>query len=92
MALTKEIEWDCDVRGPFKTVHVRKVTIIKEDGAEISRNFNQHTLNCRAKTGETWADTDISGEEASIQAVCNAVWTDSIKSAYETYADAQPDL
>ena len=79
MALTKEFEYDCEVRGPYKAVQVRKATIIKDDGAEISRNYHRHVLNCRTKTGDTWGDTDISGEDASVQAICNAVWTADIK-------------
>ena len=89
MALSKEFEYDCEVRGPYKDVQVRKATIIKDGNDEISRTYHRHVLHCRTKTGDTWGDTDISGEDASVQAVCNAVWTDSIKSAYETFADSQ---
>ena len=89
MALTKEFEYDCEVRGPYKAVQVRVATIVKDDGAEISRTYHRHTLQCRTKSGDTWGDTDISGEDASVQAVCNAVWTSTVKSAYETFADAQ---
>lgn len=89
MALTKEFEYDCEVRGPHKNVQVRKVTIIKDDGEEISRNYHRHVLHCRTKTGDTWGDTDISGEDASVQAVCTAVWTAAVKTAYETAMDAQ---
>lgn len=88
MALTKEYEYDCEVRGVHKTVSVRRSTIIKDDGKEISRSYHRHILSCRTKSGDTWGDTDISGEDASVQAVCNAVWTDDIKSAYETAMDA----
>ena len=89
MALTKEFEYDCEVRGPYKDVRVRKATIIKDGSDEISRTYHRHVLNCRTKSGDTWGDTDISGEDATVRAVCQAVWTDSIKSAYETFADAQ---
>jgi hypothetical protein len=89
MALTKEYEYDCEVRGPHKAIQVRRATIVKDDGDEISRTFHRHVLHPRTKTGGTWGDTDISGEEASVQAVCNAVWTDSIKSAYEAFVDSQ---
>jgi len=89
MALTEETEYDCEVRGPHKNVQVRKATIIKKDNVEISRNYHRHILICRTKTGDTWGDTDISGEDASVQAVCNAVWTSTVKSAYETAMDAQ---
>ena len=89
MALTKEFEYDCEVRGPYKAVQVRQATVIKDDGVEISRNYHRHVLHPRTKSGDTWGDTDISGEDASVQAVCNAVWTSTIKSAYETFADSQ---
>ena len=89
MALTKETEYDCEVRGVYKNVNVRAATVIKEDGVEISRNYHRHVLQCRTKTGNSWGDTDISGEDATIQAVCNAVWTDSVKSAYQTFMDSQ---
>ena len=92
MALTKEFEYDCEVRGPYKAVQVRTATIVKDDGDEISRTYHRHVLQCRTKSSDTWGDTDISGEDASVQAVCNAVWTASIKSAYETYQDAQDAL
>ena len=89
MALEKSFEYDCEVRGPHKAVQVRQSTIIKDDGVEISRNYHRHVLQCRTKTGDSWGDTVISGEDASVQAVCNAVWTSDIKSAYETFVDTQ---
>jgi hypothetical protein len=89
MALTETFEYDCEVRGPYKAVQVRKARIIMDDGNEISRAYHRHVLQCRTKTGDTWGDTDISGEDASVQAVCNAVWTSSIKTAYETFVDSQ---
>ena len=92
MALTKEFEYDCEVRGEHKNVQVRMATIVKDDGEEISRTYHRHVLHCRTKSGDTWGDTDISGEDAAIQAVCNAVWTDAVKSAYETAMDSATDL
>ena len=89
MALTKEFEDDCEIRGPYKAVQVRKSTVIKDDGVEISRNYHRHVLQCRTKTGDKWGDTDISGEPQEIQNVCQAVWTQSIKDAYEAAMDAQ---
>ena len=89
MALTKEIEYDCEVRGPYKNVNVRTATIVKDDGVEISRNYHRHILQCRTKSDGSWGDTNISSEDATVQAVCNAVWTDSVKAAYETFMDNQ---
>ena len=89
MALTKETEYDCEVRSVYKNVQVRTATVVKDDGTEISRTYHRHVLQCRTKTGGTWGDTDISGEDATVQAVCNAVWTDAVKTAYETFMDSQ---
>lgn len=89
MALTKKYEYDCEVRGVHKHVQVRKATIVMDDNEELSRTFHRHVLSCRTKSGDTWGDTDISGEDASVQAICNAVWTSDVKSAYETAMDAQ---
>ena len=89
MALEKSFEYDCEIRGPYKAVQVRKSTVIKDDGVEISRNYHRHVLQCRTKSGDTWGDTDISGEPQEIQNVCQAVWTDTIKSDYETFVDSQ---
>lgn len=89
MALTKEFEYDCEVRGPYKDVQVRKATIIKDGDDEISRTYHRHVLHCRTKTGDTWGNTNISGEDATVRAVCQAVWTQSIKDAYEAAMDAQ---
>ena len=89
MALEKSFEYDCEVRGPHKAVQVRQSTIIKDDGVEISRNYHRHVLQCRTKTGDSWGDTDISGEPQEIQNICQAVWTTDIKSAYETFVDTQ---
>ena len=92
MSLTKEIEYDCEVRGVHKNVQVRRATVVKDDGVEISRNYHRHVLHCRTKSGGSWGDTDISDEDATVHAVCNAVWTDSVMSAYETFMDNQTEL
>jgi len=89
MALTEEtIEDKIEIVGDYKSVQVRTATIIKRDGTEISRSFHRHSLSCSTKSGDTWGDTDISGESTEVQAICNAVWTDAIKTAYQTARDA----
>ena len=90
MALTEvQVEDKIEVVGDYKTVQVRTATVIKRDGAEISKSFHRHALTCSTKTDDTWADTDISGESTEVQAICNAVWTDAIKTAYQTAMDAE---
>ena len=90
MALTEEtVEDKIEVVGDYKHVQVRTATVIKRDGTEISRSFHRHVLHPRTKTGDTWGDTDISGESTEVQSICNAVWTSAVKTAYETFVDAQ---
>ena len=77
MALAESIEYDkIEVVGQYKAVQVRKATVIKKDGTELTRSFERYVLH---------PDSDISAEPAEVQAVCNAVWTDAIKAAWKTY-------
>ena len=90
MALTKVITEDkIEVVGDHKNIQVRTKTSVMEDGVELSSGFHRHVLTCSTKLGDTWADTDISGQSTEVQAICNAVWTDAVKTAYQTAMDAQ---
>ena len=88
MAITKTITADKIETLEDGQVQVRTATIIKEDGTELTRSFHRHVLAPSTKTGDTWADTDISGEETRVQAICNAVWTNAVKTAYQEQQDA----
>jgi len=81
MALNKIIEIDkVEVVGQHRAVQVRTATVVDEDGIELSRSFHRHVLH---------PDDDISGEDAEVQAVCNAVWTDAVKAAWTEHQAAQ---
>jgi len=87
MALTKTIEVDkVEVVGEHKHVQVRTATVVKEDGTELSRSFSRHVVQAGTiDADDKWVDTDISGEDAEVQAIANAVWTDAVKAAYKTW-------
>ena len=89
MALTKETVVDKIEVLEMGQVQVRTATRVKEDGAVLSSSFHRHVVVPSVKTGDTWGDTDISGEDARVQAVANATWTDSVKTAYQEMIDAQ---
>ncbi len=89
MALTKETVVDKIEVLEIGYVQVRTATRVKEDGALLSSSFHRHVLAPSVKTDDTWGDTDISGEDARVQAVANATWTDSVKTAYQAMIDAQ---
>ena len=89
MALTKETVVDKIEVLEMGQVQVRTATRIKEDGTQLSQAYSRHLVMPSTKTDGSWADTDISGEDARVQAVANATWTDSVKTAYQTMTDAQ---
>ena len=85
MALTERNENDkIEVVGSYKHVQVRRATVIEKDGVELTRSFHRHVLNpgTVADGTSTLTDTDISGEDADVQAICTAVWTDAVKEAW----------
>ena len=87
MAITKETQiGKIEVVGKYKSVQVRTDTVVIEDGVELTRKYNRHALNCGTLDADNnLVDTDISGENAEVQAVCNAVWTQTIKDAYKAH-------
>ena len=91
MALTERFENDkIEVVGTYKTVQVRRAEIIEKDGVEVARTFHRHALVCGTiDESDNFVDTDISGEDADVQAICNAVWTTTVKDAYKAHLIAQ---
>ena len=92
MALTESIEYDkIEVVGPYKHVQVRKATVIKKDGVELTRSFMRFVLEPgtldesnnlvdNPLTKEPDGVTDIADE---VKAICSAAWTSSIKDAWK---------
>lgn len=97
--ITKEIEYDKIEVVNTWNIQVRKATKIMEEQAdgsktELSRSFHRHVLqpfNSVKADDDSWTHTatDISGEDASVQAIANAAWTDDVKAAYKAMREAQ---
>ena len=92
MALSESIEYDkIEVVGQYKAVQVRKATVIKRDGTEITRSFerfvlNPGTLDASDNLVDNPLDKEPDGTTAiadEVKAVCNAVWTTSVKDAWK---------
>ena len=85
MAITKQTEIaKIEVVGLYKAVQVATDIIIKEDGNEISRSRHRHALQCGTlDDSNNLVETDISSEDAEVQAVANSVWTDAIKNSWK---------
>ena len=92
MAITKSTEIPKIEVVNTWSIQVATDTVIKEDGTEISRSRHRHILEpfTSGKDGDNWVHsaTDISGEDASVQAICNAAWTDDVKTAYKAFRES----
>ena len=92
MALEETIEYDkIEVVGQYKHVQVRKATVIKKDGVELTRSFERFVLQPGTLDGsnnlvDNPLDKEPDGTTAiadEVKAVCNAVWTTSVKDAWK---------
>ena len=75
MALSESIEYD-KIEVLEYAVQVRKATVIKKDGKELTRSFHRYVLH---------PGSDISTEPAEVSAICSAVWTQEVKDAWTAY-------
>jgi hypothetical protein len=73
MALEKKTVTGQIEVGELGTIGLRTDTVVLDDGVELNRSFHRKVL----APGD-----DVSGEDAKVQAVANAVWTDEVVAAY----------
>ena len=86
MALTETQENDkIEVVNKWN-IQVRTANIIKKDGVELTRSFHRKVLTPGTlDASDNLVDTDISGEDADVQAIANAAWTTQVKADYKTF-------
>tara|TARA_R100000458_G_scaffold40634_1_gene38257 strand:- start:107 stop:391 length:285 start_codon:yes stop_codon:yes gene_type:complete len=86
MAITKRIENDKIEVADRWNIQVRTATIIQEDGVELTRTYHRHALVPGSlDESDNLIDTNISGEDADVQAICNAAWTTQVKADYKAF-------
>ena len=85
MALAESIEYDkIEIVTQYKNVQVRKATVIKKDGAELTRSFERYVLQPGTlDASDNLVDTDLSGQPAEVSAIATAVWTTDVKAAWK---------
>ena len=84
MALTEETVQDkIEIVSEYKMIQVRTATVIKRDDVEISRSFSRHVVAPDISTD------DLANESTEVQAICAAVHTDAVKTAYAAHLAAQ---
>ena len=97
--ITKEIEYDKIEVVSTWSIQVRKATKVMEEQAdgskkEMTRSFHRHVLqpfNSVKGSDDKWTHTatDISSEDADVQAIATAAWTDDVKTAFKTFMESQ---
>ena len=84
MAITKTLENDKIEVVQKWNIQVRTATVIKEDGTELTRSFHRKVLTPGTlDASDNLVDTNISGEDADVQAIANAAWTTQVKADYK---------
>ena len=85
MALTESIEYDkIEIVGQYKHIQVRKATVIKKDGTELTRTFERYVLTPGVlDDSNNLIETDISSEPVEVSTICTAAWTDAVKTAWK---------
>ena len=90
MALTESIEYDkIEIVSQYKHVQVRKATVIKKDGVELTRSFERYVLDAGTlDESDNFVDNPLDKESDGVTAipdevknVCNVVWTADVKAA-----------
>ena len=86
MAITKTLENDKIEVVDKWNIQIRSATIIKEDGVELTRSFHRKVLTPGTlDASDNLVDTNISGEDSDVQAICNAAWTSQVKTDYTAF-------
>lgn len=96
--ITKQIGYDRIEVVETWAIQVRRATKVMEENAdgsltELSRRYHRHILypfESVQADDNTWTHTatDISGEDASVQAIANTAWTTDVKNAYKTMRES----
>ena len=86
MALTETQENDKITVNQRWNVGVRCATIIKKDGVELTRSFHRKVIAPGTlDASDNLVDTDISKEDSDVQRICNAAWSDQVKTDYTAF-------
>ena len=93
MAITKTIVYDKkEIVGDYAHLQIRKASVIKEDGKELTRSFERYvldpgTLDASDNLVDNPLDKEPDGVTAipqEIKDICAVIWTTSIKNAWKT--------
>ena len=84
MALTKEIIIDkLEIVGDYKKIQIREAIVVSEDGVELAKSFHRRIISPNGS--DEVISASLATETTEVQSVANAVWTDDVKRAYNTF-------
>ena len=75
MAITEKTIIDLIEVLHNNTIQIITSTIIEKDDVEIARTYHRHVINPL---------DDITNEDAKVQSIANALWTDDVINAYKS--------
>jgi hypothetical protein len=79
MALEKQVAIDKIEVLENGAIQIRQITRIVEDGIELSASYHRWSLDPSA---------DLTGQDAKVVAIANAVWTSEVIAAYKAQQEA----
>jgi len=92
MAITKEIVYDKkEIVGDYSLLQVRKASVLKEDGKELTRSFERYVLDPGTlDASDNFVNNPLDKEPDGVTAIpqeikdlCAVIWTTSIKNAWK---------
>ena len=98
--ITKETEYDKIEVVQKWNIQARQITRILEEQSDGTKKIISSTFNRRiilpfdsrvSADGKTWTHTatDLSGEDASVKAIAEAAWTDTVKANYKNWKESK---
>ena len=92
MAITKTILYDKkEIIGEYSILQIRKASVIKEDGKELTRSFERYSLNPGTlDSSDNLVDNPLDKEPdgtttipQEIKDICAVIWTSTVKTAWK---------
>ena len=84
MSITKETIVDkIEIVGEYKKLSIREAIVIRENGTEIARNLHRRVI---APSGSNSSiSASLATENSEIRDIANLVWTDTVKTNYNSF-------
>ena len=86
--LTKELQYQQDIRGEYCFITEITDTVIKDDGVQVSSTRHRGVVTPGSLVNDTYTRTDVTGYSTAFQTIANALWNDELHARYEAHLRA----